>query len=680
MLGFTTEISILWWVIAVLAVAWVTVWAYKGQQTVFGKKSTSILRVLRITTLALLLFLLLKPELFLKKPEEKPKTLLWAVDHSRSMVLSADSSEVRKLAAFIQKFSEKVKGNLQVDVISFGSKVSENPDFSFTQPHTDGFAWIKHIQDTRNEDEIAAVILVSDGIFNTSYSPEYFVHELKVPVYVVATGDTTQFPDASIYSVVYPKKVLPDTEFEIEILAKAQYVNNIPLKIRISGEGARGEIATLKPSSDLESRSFKTFIRSGNPGINRYTVSIDAVSGEKNIRNNTFVFYVEVVDERNKVLIIDEIKHPDLGVLREYFAKNSQSQLATVKPDSLRFLSSNFDFAILHSPAQPQTFSYLQKNKNLPIVFISGYGTDPRGLSELTGKDVTRFSREDKAYPAVNENFYKISVDNFLSIYPLPPLDVFYAIADVKAEDILAFQKINGVTTTKPLISLLESERKIALIHGEGIWKWKNRLQMEGDTSSLHALFLKMFRWLMQTDRKKNLEVVLPEKIQPEDKLLIKAYVYDQSNLPVSNAKVSITFTDSSGRKFEYSFARDGSVYTTSAQNFAPGTYRWRATSEFAGVKNTESGILIVEASELETSDLTANHDKLKKIAQNTDGNFYLLSEIDKLEKELLAKKYVPLIKEKTQKVRLIEWWPFFAIVLILLTAEWFLRRYLGSY
>ncbi|MFN4298463.1 MAG: vWA domain-containing protein [Thermaurantimonas sp.] len=680
MLEFTTEFSMLWWVIAVLAVAWFVMWIYKSQQSVFGRKGTEILRVLRIVSLALLLFLLLKPELYIKKLEEKPRTLVWAVDHSRSMVMSKDSTDVGKLPTFLQTIADRVKGNLEVDVISFGSKVSENPDFNFNQPFTDGYAWIKHLQDTRFDNEIAAVVLVSDGIFNFGYSPEYFVHELKVPIHVVAVGDTTQFPDASIYSVVYPKKVLPNTEFEIEIIAKALYLENIPLKIRLKGEGTNREIATFRPTSSSESRSFKTFIKSIKPGIHRYSVTIDPVSKEKNTRNNTYVFYVEVIDERSKVLIIEEMKHPDMGVLREYFSKNTQCELISVKPDSLRFLNSNFDYVIVHSPAHPQTFAFLQKNNALPVLLISGFGTDPGGLSKLIGRDVTRFSREDKAYPIANDNFYKISSVNFLSIYPLPPLDVFYYIPNVKAEDVLCYQKINGINTTKPLISLLETDRKIALFHGEGLWKWKNKLQMEGDSNSLDLFFLKVTRWLIQSEKKKPLEIVLPEKIQPEDKLLVRAYVFDQTNLPVSNAKVSIIFTDSAGKKFEYSFAREGSVYTASAHNFTPGTYRWKAEAELAGEKQTESGILIVEENDLEISDLVANHDKLRKIAKNTEGKFYLISKMDELEKDLLAQNYLPLLREKTQKIRLIEWWPFFAIVLILLTAEWFLRRYLGSY
>ncbi|GCD77648.1 hypothetical protein JCM31826_11300 [Thermaurantimonas aggregans] len=680
MLEFTTEFSLLWWVMAVLAVAWLVVWVYKSQQSIFGKKGAAILRVLRIVSLALLLFLLLKPELYIRKLEEKPRKLIWAIDHSRSMVMSKDSVEVRKLPTYLRTIADRVKGNLEVDVISFGSKVSENPDFNFNEPSTDGYAWIKHLQNTRLENEIAAVVLVSDGIFNSGYSPEYFAHELKVPVHVVAVGDTTQFPDASIYSVVYPKKVLPNTEFEIEIIAKALYLENIPLKIRLDGEGSRGEIATFRATSASESKSYKTFIKSNKPGIHRYSVTIDAVSKEKNTRNNTYVFYVEVIDERSKVLIIDEVKHPDVGVLREYFSKNTQNELVSKKPDSLRFLNSNFDFVVVHSPVHPLTFAFLQKNKALPILLISGFGTDPSGLSELIGRDVTRFSREDKAYPVANENFYKISSVNFLSIYSLPPLDVFYSISNVKAEDVLSFQKINGIPTNKPLISLLETDRKIALFHGEGLWKWKNKLQMEGDSNSFDQFFLKISRWLIHSEKKKPLEIAIPDKIQPEDKLLVKAYVYDQSNLPVSNAKVSITFTDTAGRKFEYSFAREGTVYTASAQNFAPGTYRWKAEAELAGVKQTESGILIVEENDLEISDLVANHDKLRKIAQNTEGKFYLVSHLDELEKDLLAQGFLPLIKEKTQKIRLIEWWPFFAIILILLTAEWFLRRYLGSY
>lgn len=680
MFDFTTEVSLIWWAIGAFAAGWLVVWIYRSQISVFGKKMLAVLRALRIAAMALLLFLLLRPSFLLQKVEEKPKTLIWVVDHSGSMILASDSSEVRKLPERIEQISQKVRPQLHSDLLAFGSKISENPDFLFGDTHTDGYQWIRHIGETRTADEIAAIVLVSDGIFNTSYSPEFFVHELKVPVYTVGTGDTTVMPDAAVVSVISPKVVLPDTEFEVEILVRSLHLENMPMQVRISGQGVQNGVFSYIPSVSPDSKSFKTFIRAQKPGLYRYVATIGQVQGERNLRNNTYVFYVEVIQERGKILLIDEIKHPDIGILRQYFLKNSQNQLEVVRPDSLRYLTQSFDLAIVHSPAHPETFSYLRRNPKLPVLAVIGFGTDPRALSSLTGTDVVRFSREDRALPIPNETFYKITAENFLYSGGLPPLDVFYAITGLSNTDILAFQKISGTPTTRPLLSLSESQRRMALFHGEGFWKWKNKLQSEGDTTGMDALLLKLTRWLTQEGRREPLEVVIPERVQPAERFVVKAYLYDDSDLPITNAKVNLVLADSTNRTLEYNLISEGTLYTQAVQGLRPGTYRWNVTASLPGKTWSMRGILLVEENDIESYDLVANHDKLRRIAENSGGEFYRLTQLAELEKALSESEFVPQLIDRTNKTKLIEWWPYFILIFILIALEWFLRRYLGSY
>ena len=53
------------------------------------------------------------------------------------------------------------------------------------------------------------------------------------------------------------------------------------------------------------------------------------------------------------------------------------------------------------------------------------------------------------------------------------------------SSDVLAFQKIGILETNKPLIVLDETtERKIAIVYGEGIWRWKLNDRMDECFSS----------------------------------------------------------------------------------------------------------------------------------------------------------------------------------------------------
>ena len=680
MFEFSTDISIFWWVLASIVFGWTVFRLYSAQSRIFEKRTISVLRLLRAIALSLLLFLLIRPVFLIQNIEEKPKTLIWMVDHSASMTLSTDSDRVKKLPDQINLFNDRLKRKLHSEVLSFGSKVSEQADFVFNQTATDGYQWIQHLTKTRASGEMAAVILVTDGIFNTSYSPEYFVDELKIPIYTIGVGDTTIHPDASVVSVIYPKKVLPDTEFEVEVLTKAIYLKNKPLKVSVQGEGTLRSSYTYTPVSSPDSRSFKATIKAPKQGVYRYTATIDTVPGEKNTQNNLYTFYIEVIDQRGKILLIEEIKHPDQRVLRQYFSRYSQNELLSVSPDSLKFLKGEFDLAIVHSPSHPETFAYLKRNPNLPLLGIIGYGTNPGYMSELLGKEIIRFGREDKVFPAPNEQFYKISAETFLYTASLPPLDAFYVVNGISKTDILSYQKIGGTLTNRPLISLLESNRKTVLFHGEGIWKWDSSLRSEKDTTSINGLLLKLTRWLTQTVKKEPFEVILPEKVNSEDRFVVKAYVYDESDLPVANAEVTITFVDSSKRSFEYRLPYDGSLYSGTVQGLQPGTFRWNANASVSGKTWLSSGVLIVEVNSMELFDLVANHQILRQIADNTGGKFYTLDNLEELQAELSERRFLPQLVDRSKKMKLIEWWPYFFLIFIFIGLEWFLRRYLGSY
>ena len=83
----------------------------------------------------------------------------------------------------------------------------------------------------------------------------------------------------------------------------------------------------------------------------------------------------------------------------------------------------------------------------------------------------------------------------------------------------------------------------------------------------------------------------------------------------------------------------------------------------------------------LETINTTANHQLLNQMAVQTGGTFVHQNDIAQLEniiRESTAAK--PIMREitRTQSVIHLKW--IFAILLILLSAEWFVRKFMGGY
>ena len=83
---------------------------------------------------------------------------------------------------------------------------------------------------------------------------------------------------------------------------------------------------------------------------------------------------------------------------------------------------------------------------------------------------------------------------------------------------------------------------------------------------------------------------------------------------------------------------------------------------------------------QIELQNLTADFDLLRKLSVNTGGKFYAVSQISNLRGELAKTEAKSVIHtEEAYKAMINLKWVFF-VLLLLVSIEWFSRRYWGSY
>jgi hypothetical protein len=91
-------------------------------------------------------------------------------------------------------------------------------------------------------------------------------------------------------------------------------------------------------------------------------------------------------------------------------------------------------------------------------------------------------------------------------------------------------------------------------------------------------------------------------------------------------------------------------------------------------------GEFAVMARQAELQNLTADFDLLKKVSANTGGQFYPLARADDLNASLQAKKATSVIHTEESYSSLVNLkWVFF-LLLMLVSMEWFARKFFGSY
>ena len=110
------------------------------------------------------------------------------------------------------------------------------------------------------------------------------------------------------------------------------------------------------------------------------------------------------------------------------------------------------------------------------------------------------------------------------------------------------------------------------------------------------------------------------------------------------------------------------------------GVYRYRATTEVKGKTEEVKGEFLLAEQNQESQNLTADFGLLRNLAENTGGKFYTLANANQLTTDLSSSELKSLIHSEESFHPLINLKAVFFLLLLLISTEWFLRKYSGSY
>jgi len=110
------------------------------------------------------------------------------------------------------------------------------------------------------------------------------------------------------------------------------------------------------------------------------------------------------------------------------------------------------------------------------------------------------------------------------------------------------------------------------------------------------------------------------------------------------------------------------------------GIYSYTASTEINQKTEQVSGTFTVTDLQIETTKLTADHNLLRNIAERNGGNFYENNQLDQLSNDLIDQEMTNKIYSSEKYLAIINMkWGFF-ILIFFVSAEWFLRKFYGSY
>ncbi|MFN3316711.1 MAG: VWA domain-containing protein, partial [Raineya sp.] len=336
---------------------------------------------------------------------------------------------------------------------------------------------IENDYENRNLDK---VVLISDGIHNQGVSPEFL--QLKFPVYSVGIGDTTPRKDLAVQAVFFNKIAYLGNKFPIvaEIKNNGFEERLVNVSLLQNGTNIASQSVRLR-KEDISEVDF--LVQAKAKGMQRYTIAVEVLEGEWTAQNNARDAIVEVIDGKEKILLLATSPHPDIKALRSIIEKNENYSLEVVVAGINQIQEDKYDLIIAYQvPDVSGAINTVLENfkkKDIPIFYILGANSDLNKFTELNPllNLRGRSGDIDEIFPQLNPTFVKFNLDaeKLRILSKMPPLQVPYGDYTLKSNgEILLFQNVGRLQTKKPLLALLMGKQnKSAVLAGEGIWKWR---------------------------------------------------------------------------------------------------------------------------------------------------------------------------------------------------------------
>jgi hypothetical protein len=678
-----------WWILLCLLAGVLYAFILYARETYFEKKTRYALAALRASVVTIVAFLLLAPVLRSIRNDSERPSVVFALDNSQSITLTQDSNQRKQWLTKLQDIKNKLeKEDIEVELQTFQEKSDWN-NIPFNHQSSDLGKLLSSITNNYENRHLDKIVLISDGIHNQGVSPDFL--SIGVPVYTVGTGDTTIRKDLAVQAVFFNKIAYLGNKFPIvaEIKNNGFEERTVNVSLLQSGNTIASQTVRLR-KEDISEVDF--LVQATQKGMQRYTVVVDYLEGEWTAQNNTRDAIVEVIDGKEKILLLAAAPHPDIKAFKSIIEKNENYSFEALIAGSGQPKEDKYDLIIAYQvPDMSGVINAVLENqtkKGTPVLYILGESSDVNKFSQ-TNPLINLKGRSgdiDEVFATLNTTFAKFNLDaeKLRLLSKMPPLLVPYGDYTFKTgSEVVLYQSIGRLQTKKPLLALLmDKQKKSAVFAGEGIWQWRlEEYDLTDRNDVIDELFLKVIQFLSsKEDRRKFRIYTTNNEYLDFENVVFEAEAYNELYEKLSNIKVSLSLQNEKGKNFNYNFIITGGTTKFEVPNLPKGIYKYTASADIMGKTEKASGEFIVKDLQLETLTSTADFNLLRKISQNTQGKFYTLNQLDELEKELLRTKKPNLLHSSEELLEIIHIkWIFFLIV-VLVSLEWFLRKFLGSY
>lgn len=636
------------------------------------------LAFLRFLSLLGVFLLLINPILTRKTYEVTKTPLPIIVDNSESIKnLSGNNFNAKAYEEFLQNPKLQEKYDMQLYTFDKEFKSNGTIDYTGKQSLIDNVA--KNLKQLyRNVNY--PVILFTDG--NQTQGNDYvYSFQENSAIFPVIQGDTTTVFDLKINQINANKYTFLKNKFPVEVFV--QYSGNEAVEATFTIKKGNQNVFKKNVSFSAKNKvqSIQLLLDATTIGVQKYTASINSSKKEKNSTNNNKNFIVEVIDQRTEIAIVSDIIHPDLSALKRSIEQNQQRKVTLVKPNELKNIS-DYNLLIFYQPNTSFKTIFDQNKTALVNTFIiTGVSTDFNFLG-LNQNDFTfRISSQKEDYFASYMTDFNLFSQENIGFENFSSLENKFGTITVKGNaKTLLNAAIRNIPTGNPLLTFIENgQQRKGFLFGENIWKWRMETYLKKKSFDDFDLFTdKWIQYLTTNSTKKALVVDYKSFYNEGETIDITAQYFDKNYELDQNAQLNIVLTNTSTKKTKtYNFLKSNIDYKVEFDNLEKGSYAFTVKEKESG--RSFSGNFEVLAFDFEKQFVNPDQIRLQQLANSTTGKVYYPNQVSQLIQFLLnTENYLPIEKQIVKKSPLIDWKWLLILICLLLSIEWFTRKYNG--
>jgi hypothetical protein len=367
-----------WWTLVCLLLGLLYGWLMYRQPVSLGRRVRYALFAARALAVFLLSFLLISPLIRSVAYNPQKPLILVAQDNSESIKLFGLTPN-RDFINALSQLKQQLGDQYEVREFHFSGNLKDGLSDKFDGKQTNISAAIHQLNERYVNQNIGALVLATDGLYNQGSDPRYEAKNLKTSIYTIALGDTVAKRDLLIGNVNYNKTAYLGNDFETEVLAEAFQAKGENIRLTVDEDGKQVFSQTDAVTSNNFRKTIPIKLNADKKGTRKFTINIAPVKNEISVQNNTETIYVDVLDARQKILLLYNGPHPDISVIKQSIESNRNYEVkASLLSDLPKLKLSDYSLIILYQTASNSSGelqSFITKSK-VPVWYIVGAQTD----------------------------------------------------------------------------------------------------------------------------------------------------------------------------------------------------------------------------------------------------------------------------------------------------------------